>query len=119
MCYTRQTGNSSVAQSSRAQRSENISARLCPGDVPRALVVCCPTTKEFRWYFAKFPPLAIVLEDCLNGNCEEEVCAWIREVAQVSGRGMCGSWKSATGDNDRNGVFVFHFVVHLTPNDAS
>lgn len=55
----------------------------------------------------------------MNGNCEEEVCAWIREVAQVSGRGMCGSWKSATGDNDRNGVFVFHFVVHLTPNDAS
>lgn len=40
-------------------------------------------------------------------------------LREVSGRGMCGSWKSATGDNDRNGVFVFHFVVHLTPNDAS
>lgn len=45
----------------------------------------------------------------------EEVCAWITYVVtQVSmrGDGSCGSWKSAaTGDNDRNGVFAFHFGV--------
>lgn len=73
-----QTGNSSVAQSSRAQRSENISARLSvPATFLERLRCCSLPNHEFCWYFANFPPL--VLEDCLNGNCEEEeevMCAW-------------------------------------------